>query len=288
MKKLRLGFTDTFGAVEEFFTEHLSREYDIIRDDVDPDYLIFGDTNFGTNNENFNNKKCVKIFYTGENQHFWDYACHYSITFDHFDDERHYRLPLYVLYDWDNKRKGIHHSSSIGLSIDAFNRKFCSFVVKNPGCTKRNEFFHKLNAYRWVDSAGPLFNNTGEILERGENSVQSKFNFISDYKFNLCFENSSYPGYATEKVYEALVCGTVPIYWGSTTIGCDFNPKAIINWHDYLDDDKLLEAVIEADRHRYEYNNYYLPPAFHKPNKYMDMDRFLFWFNKNVYRGELK
>jgi hypothetical protein len=292
---LKLGFTDTFGAISNFFVNILSEDYTIIRDDVNPDYLIFGDKNFGNNNVHFNNKRCIKIFYTGENERPWNYDCHYAITFDHIDDDRHYRLPLYVIYDYDNQHRNVVNSKTVDREPGDLNRKFkdkfCSFVVKNGACEKRNYFFQRLSEYKTVDSGGPLFNNIGYILPRGEESVAAKMKFLNDYKFNLCFENSSYAGYATEKLYEAYMGGTIPIYWGSTTIECDFNPKAFLNWHDYQDDDSFFNAIIEVDQSPELYEQMYLEPLFNnwkEPyNKYMDMDRFRNWFNKNVYKGEI-
>lgn len=297
MNKLRLGFTDTFGAIENFFTKILSEKYEVVRDDENPNYLIFGDRNFGNNNSSFDTKKCIKIFYTGENERPWNYKCHYSISFDHAElDSRNYRLPLYVIYDYDNHNRNVPNTSTVDrmpedlLLIQGTNKKgFCSFVVKNGGCQKRNDWFHKLNAYNHVASGGPLFNNIGGVLPRGEDSVASKQNFLNNYRFNLCFENASYPGYATEKLYEALCAKTIPIYWGSPTIEVDFNPKAFLNWHDYQDDDAFFEAIKEIDQNPDLYEEMYLEPMFanyQKVNKFFDKDRFLNWFDKNVYKGE--
>lgn len=286
MKKLRLGFTDTITPFEEFFTEVLSREYDIERDDENPAYLIFGDRNFGSANQQPKYKNGVtRIFFTGENQRPAHYDCHYSISFDH-DTRDNYRLPLYVIYDWDNKRKGVVNADTASRTFFTGNRGFCSFVVKNGGCEHRNNFFHKLSEYKKVDAAGPLFNNVGYVLEGGERAVQAKAEFLPKYKFNLCFENSSYPGYATEKLFEALCFDTVPIYWGSPTIECDFNPRAFLNWHDYQDSDRLIEKIKEIDQDEAQYLNMYHEHMFShfEKNKYFDMNRFLFWFGKYVYR----
>lgn len=290
---LKLGFTDTFDSIANFFVNILSEDYEIVRNDVTPDYLIFGDRNFGNNNVTFNNKRCIKIFYTGENERPSNYACHYAISFDHIDDDRHYRLPLYVIYDFDNKNRDVTNTNTVNREPEdlnkKFNDKFCSFVVKNGACEKRNYFFQRLNEYKRVDSAGPLFNNVGYILQRGDGAVQAKMKFLNDYKFNLCFENSSYAGYTTEKLYEAYMFGTVPIYWGSTTIETDFNPKAFLNWHDYQDDDAFMQAIIDVDTKPELYEEMYLQPLFNswkEPyNKYMDMNRFRRWFSKNVYKG---
>lgn len=288
---LRLGFTDTFGAIEEFFTETLSTEFEIVRDDENPDYLIFGDRNFGENNLRYDETKCIKIFYTGENQRPYHYRCHYSISFDHDDNGRNFRLPLYVIYDWDNKRKKVNNSkifarTSYSMSKHEFEqRKFCSFVVKNGGCQKRNDFFHMLSEYQPVDAAGPLFNNVGYILEGGERAVQTKLEFLPKYRFNLCFENSSYPGYATEKLYEAMMGNTIPIYWGSPTIEMDFNPDAFLNWHDYDNDEDFLEAIKRVNEDYYLYQDMYCQPLFGRKNKFMDLSKFVSWFMLNVYKG---
>lgn len=289
MKKIRLGFTDTFGTVKEFFTEVLSREYEIERDDENPEYLIFGDRNFGSQNEleKYKRPGITRIFYTGENERPFHYRCHYSISFDH-TTSTNYRLPLYVIYDWDNKRKGVRNSDSIrhneGDSIQE--REFCSFIVKNGSCEKRNEFFHKLSQYKKVTSAGPLFNNTGYVLEGGDRAVQAKAEFLPRFKFNMCFENSSYPGYATEKLFESLCFQTVPIYWGSPTIECDFNSHAFVNWNDYLDDDKMINRIIELDQDVTKYAEIYSQPMFTngKKSPVFDLDRLVHWFNNTVYR----
>ena len=293
MKKLKLGFTDTFGGVENFFTKILSERFEVVRDDANPDYLIFGDKNFGSNNVNYDNKNCLKIFYTGENERPWDYRCHFSISFDHHEfDGKNYRLPLYVIYDYDNHFRDVPNTSTIRRSPSDLNerKEFCSFVVKNGGCEMRNKWFHKLNEYRQVASGGPLFNNIGYILPRGEESVQAKIKFLNSYKFNLCFENSSYPGYATEKLYEALCAKTIPIYWGSPTIEVDFNPKAFLNYHDFGNDQDFFEAIKEIDQVPDMYEEMYLQPMFadyQKVNKFFDKDKFLNWFEHTVYKGVL-
>jgi hypothetical protein len=288
---LRLGFTDTFSGPINFFTNILSERFDVVRDDIDPHYLIFGDLNFGNDNGRYDDRPCVKIFYTGENARPWDYRCHYSISFDHHEfDGRNYRLPLYVLYDYDNHFRDAPNTSNVNRQPEDLleQKDFCSFVVKNGGCEKRNQWFHKLNEYKPVASGGPLFNNIGYILPRGEESVQAKTKFLNSYRFNLCFENSSYPGYATEKLYEALTSKTIPIYWGSPTIEVDFNTKAFLNWHDYGDDDDFFEAIKEIDENPDLYEEMYLQPMFadyQKVNKFFDKDRFLNWFQRTVYMG---
>lgn len=289
MKVLKLGFTDTIEPIANFFIKTLEKEYQVIRDDNNPDYLIFGDRNFGGNNENYDNKNCIKIFFTGENERPWNYKCHKAISFEHIDDETFYRMPIYVIYDYDNQHRKLPNSTNKVRKIKdrKTQNSFCSALVSNPRCEFRNNFFHKLSEYKRIDSAGAWNNNIGHQLPRGSDGVIVKFDFLNNYKFNLCFENSSYPGYATEKLYEGLCCNTIPIYWGSPTAEIDFNPKAFLNWHDYKDDDAFIKAIIDLDQNEDKYNEMFLQPMFvdKKPTKFFDTDMFVRWFDKNVYRG---
>lgn len=41
---------------------------------------------------------------------------------------------------------------------------------------------------------------------------------ISNYKFAICFENTKYPGYLTEKIIDCFVAGVIPIYLGAPDI----------------------------------------------------------------------
>ena len=140
-----------------------------------------------------------------------------------------------------------------------------------------------MNSYKPVASGGPLFNNIGYILPGGEDAVYEKQQFLNNYKFNLCFENASYPGYATEKLYEALCARTIPIYWGSPTITMDFNHKAFLNWHDYKNDKEFLEAIKRVDTDNSLYMDMFFQPMFAPSNNSIHIEKFLNWFDNMVY-----
>ncbi len=63
-----------------------------------------------------------------------------------------------------------------------------------------------------------------ENLKGNVNRVKDKIKTLSKYKFNFCFENVRFPGYVTEKIFDALIAGTVPVYYGAPDI-CKFVPK---------------------------------------------------------------
>ena len=88
MKLLKLGFVDTIEPIANFFIKTLEKEYEVVRDDINPDYLIFGDLNFGNNNMKYNTRNNIKIFFTGENERPWNYSRHFGISFEHIDDAK--------------------------------------------------------------------------------------------------------------------------------------------------------------------------------------------------------
>jgi hypothetical protein len=276
---IKIGFAD-FGMTPDWFMGILKQKYDVVRDDDNPHILIFGDENFGNKNEQYDPQKVFKVFVTGENRRFWNYKCHAGITFDHIDDSRHFRMPLYIheIYSL-TKEQGFYDIDNFPPPKDKTG--FATFVVSNPYSEKRNQLFGLINEYKKVDSGGPLFNNIGYKLSR---LTRDKIEFLETRKFNLAFENSSYAGYATEKILHSFYARTIPVYWGSPTIDLDFNPDAMINWHDYRDDTKFLERIIEVDNNDELYYNMLSQPMFrnNRPNKYMDMNIFLDWWDKSI------
>ena len=284
MKKLKLGFTDTHEHLSMFFSSLLANRFDVEIDNENPDYLIFGDDNFGTNNTKFNKKDVVKIFYTGENRRPEDYDCHYAISFDHTYSNWHYRLPLFVIYMWaldQIHNTGYDYYHILQDNEPAPKTDFCSFVVGNPNCEIRNDFFNRLSKYKKVDSGGSYLNNVNTKLE-GE---KAKIEFLASRKFNICFESSSHPGYVTEKILHAFYAKTVPIYWGSPTVTADFNPHAFINVNDFRNLDEVVEFVKVLDSDDMLYNNILAasPFAGNVPRDYMLLNNFLNWFESTVY-----
>jgi hypothetical protein len=48
--------------------------------------------------------------------------------------------------------------------------------------------------------------------------VDSKSETLSQYTFAICFENMVLEGWITEKIFDCLFTGTVPVYWGAPDV----------------------------------------------------------------------
>ncbi len=112
--------------------------------------------------------------------------------------------------------------------------RFCAFVHSNRSAY-REAFFRALSRYQRVDAPGRSMNNMPGIDPvPGHDLWKNKIEFLRAYKFVVAFENTSIPGYNTEKLTHPIEADCVPIYWGDAQIGRSFNVRRFINAHDFL------------------------------------------------------
>lgn len=262
-------FWPGFVPREHRFWQLITEKYDVILDS-DPDFLFYGP--FGNDHTSYN---CIKIFMTGENIRPNFNMCHYSISFDYLDDPRNHRYPIYAWVDMDMvKNRNLH--------FDLLNRKFCCFLYSNPHCQIRNDFFKELSRYKFVESGGLHLNNIGY-------KVGDKLSYIKQFKFVIAYENSSYPGYTTEKLTDAFIAGCLPIYWGNPLVHKEFNPKSFINSFEYPTTIDLINWIIHLDKNDDKYLEYFKHSAFYD-NKIPDDakdDRFLNFIGNIFANGPL-
>jgi hypothetical protein len=147
--------------------------------------------------------------------------------------------------------------------------EFCIFIASNGSCEARNEMFKKLSAYKHVHSAGPLFYNLGNTYAPRGTAPNKSPTFVDHaylrkYKFMICFENSSSPYYLTEKLLNAYLGGTVPIYWGADKASEWFNPDAFFHLQQDTEAamDAMVARIIAADNDDALYERMLRQPLF--------------------------
>ncbi len=214
------------------------------------------------------NRDDIKIFIARENVHreqWVDYANNcldvssidLSLGFDYGDNERYMRFPLWIMWlfpptvdyeyikDWCDRINQPTNSSYA-------NRKFCAFLCSHADIG-RQEVYDQLCSIGRVDCDGRLFHNNDELKQIYDDD---KLRYLEHYRFNLCPENSQAKGYVTEKLFEAIASGCVPIYCGND--GCTpepdiLNPDAILYIDMPGDNEEALAHIAElnADEAKY-------------------------------------
>ena len=195
---------------------------------------------------------CCRICFTGDNTRPDFKHNDYNIGFDLIDDNRYLRWPIFLAY---GVKPSVLTNSKDPEILFPQKDRFCTFVVSNKYALDRINFFNSLNAYKKVDSGGGYLNNVG-------GPVAHKRAFLKAGKFTIAFENSSYPGYTTEKIFEAFLSNTVPIYWGNPKIAEDFNPRSFINVHDFQSFKEVIEYVMFLDQDDKAYKQILGAPPF--------------------------
>ncbi len=240
-EKLRINCCDLPRGYK--FSNHIfkliEKLYDLEISD-DPEVILYGPWGM-----EFQKYRCLRIYYTGENTRPNFKQCDYAFSFDYSDNLRNYRCPDYAGYgDVTSltKEKDVNE-------IARAKSKFCNFVYSNPVAPARIRFFKALSKYKRVDSFGRVLNNMpkGEQIEARHDWMATKLALLGDYKFTIAFENESYPGYVTEKIFHAMLANSIPIYWGNPLIHRDFNTKSFVNCHEYHNFGEVVRRVIEID-----------------------------------------
>jgi alpha(1,3/1,4) fucosyltransferase len=99
----------------------------------------------------------------------------------------------------------------------------------------------------WVDRIrpDPLLVAARKVY-RGE--LETKWETLANYDFVLCFENTWRKGWLTEKLFEALRVGTIPVYWGAADIERLVPPGCFVDMRQFRDYAKLRAFLKSLDR----------------------------------------
>ncbi len=282
----RLGFSDMwddfnpeynfFSLLVEEAARHLPTPLKVVAGPAtaESDLVMFGP--FGDAWRKLPEKQ-PKVFFTGETTApVTGPGVVLNLGFHHFDmtKDDYLRFPLWILeIDWFGADAGriqnpkpipLERCTQVQAAELARKRKFCAFVVSNPGNPVRNAAFQWLNEYKPVDSAGRVFNTLGPDLFAGGGGGGGelrKLEFLKDYKFCLTYENNSARGYTTEKYLHAKAAGCVPIYWGDPAFERDFNVAGCIDARGIRTQEELIAAVRRVDEDDGEWLKKYAIPA---------------------------
>ena len=288
--KIKLvGFWRGFEPDENIIIKCLKKRYNVQIVDDGQEYILC--SVFGEPYEYCKYKE-PRIMYSGENYipdfNLIDYSiCSYPIEF--FD--RNFRLPASIyetIIRLANKLK--NEDTKQSEKILESKKYFANFIASHESeYNIRGDFFKKLSKYKRVEACGSYLNNmpNGECVDR-----KNKIDFQRETKFTLCFESTKNEGFITEKIADAFLADTIPVYYGSSDVKKIFNEKAFINCADYETFDEVIEKIIELDNDDDKYMQMIQEPIFvdeNYPNNLIDeLEKFLYHIfdppSESIYR----
>jgi len=208
-------------------------------DEDNPDYLIYA--TFGCENTLNKYNNTIKIAFFTENQlpdlNFADYAVGLG-HINHLD--RFFTFPYFV-YELTKRNIKIKDFEMVRNEVlnSRKREKFCAAVITNPIGFRLN-FIKELNKYKNIDMGGRFHNNVGGY-------VKDKIEFLKQYKFSLAMENSEADGYTSEKIIDAYLAGTIPIYYGDYMVDDYINPKTYILIRNHRDMANKINYIKKID-----------------------------------------
>ncbi|WP_148258789.1 glycosyltransferase family 10 domain-containing protein [Brachyspira intermedia] len=211
-----------------------------------------------------NSKAKIKIFYTGEcvsNEAIdkrWASYCDncindvdLSMSFDRLDENKYdnyVRFPIWIFYNFngllDNKN---YTKDDIKKVIDNINKakskknKFASLVASHDATNIRTQIYNKIIKIDNINCPSKLFHNDDTLKTDFNND---KIEYLKEFKFNICPENTISDGYITEKLFDAFKAGCIPIYNGDENIELDLvNKNALLFFKKDEDNTELIKEI---------------------------------------------
>ena len=82
-----------------------------------------------------------------------------------------------------------------------------------------------------------------DVMGRKYRPIRDTSEGLVNYRFSVVIENSKQKSYFTEKLIDALICETIPIYWGAPNIGNFFDEDGIIQCSSLGDILNALDSI---------------------------------------------
>lgn len=153
------------------------------------------------------------------------------------------------------------------LNENYFNNSSRKFMVmmssksRAKGFWKNELYSERVRALKFfsqfgeVDLYGGRWDGERSVKKIWKGFVDDKPKTISQYTFAICFENAIWPGYVTEKIFDCMAVGTIPIYWGAPDIKEDVPVNCFIDMRKFKNYNELrifLHSLTSNDIQQYK------------------------------------
>ncbi|MDR2917605.1 MAG: hypothetical protein LBV74_22665 [Tannerella sp.] len=146
-------------------------------------------------------------------------------------------LPWYFGYDFANNAIDYTFEDLVKMAVPVKNKKI-SFITSNrtflPGHNSRVKFCEELQK---------RYSGYIDFYGKGFHPVNDKAEAIMPYYFSICIENSNIDNYWTEKIADAFLGFSVPVYYGCKNIHSYFPEDSFISMN--IKDKKTTFSIIE-------------------------------------------
>jgi hypothetical protein len=112
------------------------------------------------------------------------------------------------------------------------------------------EFFNRLGS-QLFEFYGGGWSSKQYACYRG--IVPAKVDCLKNYRFSICYENTrDLPGYLTEKIFDCMIAGCVPVYWGDPEVTRYIPSNCFIDRRKFRTLDELYMYLVTMSAQVYE------------------------------------
>jgi hypothetical protein len=104
-----------------------------------------------------------------------------------------------------------------------------------------------------------------DVMGGGYKKVERKVDMLAPYRFSVIIENTQEEYWITEKLIDAFLTGTVPIYWGAGVVPRLFDTRGILFFKDVDDFGRVVEL---ATKKFYDDNIEAIRRNFHQAERF--------------------
>jgi alpha(1,3/1,4) fucosyltransferase len=148
------------------------------------------------------------------------------------------------------------------LRVADTSRGLCTLIAGNKHASHPLELYsERRRVIRWFEQHHPEhfdlygmgWGDGPEHYPSYRGTVARKLDVLERYWFTICFENArDVPGYITEKIFDAFLARTVPIYWGADNISDHVPREAFVDFREFDGLEELYGRLVSMEAEEYE------------------------------------
>lgn len=164
------------------------------------------------------------------------------------------------VFTWSDRLKGRHYvpfrwpqvEPKMVASVPFGDKGLCCMVAGAKSSQHPLELYSERIAWiKWFETNHPKdfglygrgWEQTGLVSWCGE--LENKYPAMAHYKFAICTENqSSTPGYITEKIFDCFWSGCVPVYLGDPNVAYKIPKNCFIDMRDFTSREAVYDHLI--------------------------------------------
>jgi alpha(1,3/1,4) fucosyltransferase len=134
-------------------------------------------------------------------------------------------------------------------------RKLCTLIASDKNYTHPFELYsHRRKIIHFFEKhARKKFDFYGVGWDYNKHrcyigSIAHKLPYLQNYKFAICYENMITKTYITEKIFDCMHAGCIPIYWGAEQISSFIPHNAYIKRENFKSDRALYRFINSMSR----------------------------------------